>query len=165
LILKYIGLDDGSTSRRFLKLFVDQQVDAARIELRGRSGYDQMLAEYNEVDIALDPYPFCGATTSCEALWMGLPVVTCPRETFASRQTLGVLSSLGVTDSVASDLSQYVELAVSLAKDLPRLAELRAGLREQMAQSPLCDAEAFATSFMQAVDQAWRHWCEHRADV
>ena len=155
LMLKYIGLDDRNTSQRFLKLFADQQVDTSRIELRGQSPYRQMLGQYNEIDVALDPYPFCGAATSCEALWMGLPVVTCPRETFASRQTLGILSSLGITDTVASDLSNYVDLAVELANDLPRLAKLRAQLRVQMEQSPLCDADRFATHFVQAVDQAW----------
>ena len=102
LILKYCGFDDRETSRQYLHLFADHQVAPARIELRGWSPYAQMLAEYHEIDLALDPFPFCGAATSCEALWMGVPVVTCPQETFASRQTLAILSSIGLTETVAS---------------------------------------------------------------
>jgi predicted O-linked N-acetylglucosamine transferase (SPINDLY family) len=135
-------------------------VKPAQIELRGWSSYDQMLAEYNEIDLSLDPNPFCGATTTCEALWMGVPVVTCPMQTFASRQTLSILSNIGLTDTVASDPSHYVQLAVKMASNLPHLAELRLRLRQQMAESPLCDASRFAASFMQATRDIWRRWCQ-----
>ena len=160
LILKYRGLDDRGTAERYLRLFADLEVKPAQIELRGWSPYVQTLAEYNEIDLALDPYPFCGATTTCEALWMGVPVVTCPMETFASRQTLSILSNIGLTETVASDPSHYVQLAVGMAHDLPHLAELRMGLRQQMTKSPLCDASRFAASFMQATRDIWRRWCQ-----
>ena len=79
---------------------------------------------------------------------MGVPVVTCPGETFASRHSLSHLSNVGLTETIARDLDEYVELAVSLAGDLPRLAALRAGLRERMAASPLCDGKRFAANLM-----------------
>ena len=161
LILKYGGLDDANTAHRYRRQFAKYGIDQARIELQGRSPYDRMLAEYKRIDIALDPFPFSGATTSCEALWMGVPVVTCPLETFASRQTLGILSSIGVTDTVASDPKHYVQLSVELASDLERLAELRAGMRQRLASSPLCNGPEFAASFMRAVRTAWHSWCAH----
>ena len=86
---------------------------------------------------------------------MGVPVVTCPGETFASRHSLSHLSIVGLTETVAEDFPHYVELAVQLADDLPRLRSLRADLRQRMAQSPLCDAERFAANFIRSVRQVW----------
>ena len=81
----------------------------------------------HQVDLALDPFPFSGSATTCEALWMGVPVITCPGETFASRHSLSHLSNVGLTETIARDLDEYVELAVSLAGDLPRLAACAGG--------------------------------------
>ena len=91
---------------------------------------------------------------------MGVPVVTCPGETFASRHSLSHLSNVGLTETIARDLDEYVELAVSLAGDLPRLAVLRAGLRERMAASPLCDGKRFATNLASMLHDVWeqRAW-------
>ena len=86
------------------------------------SPHAELLAEYNRIDLALDPFPYSGGVTTCEALWMGVPVVTCPGETFASRHSLSHLSNMGLTETIARDLDEYVEMAVSLAGDLPRLA-------------------------------------------
>ena len=163
LILKYAGLDDPDTSQRYRQRFADYGVAPTRIELRGRSPYDRMLAEYNRIDIALDPFPFSGAATSCEALWMGAPVVTCPFETFASRQTLGILSCIGAAETIASDLDHYVELAVDLAKDSRRLRDLRTNMRQRLLDSPLCDGPLFAAHFMQAVRTIWHTWCDRQS--
>ena len=111
-----------------------------------------------QVDVALDPFPFSGSATTCEALWMGVPVVTCPGETFASRHSLSHLSNVGLTETIARDLDEYVELAVSLAGDLPRLAVLRAGLRQRMAASPLCDGKRFATNLVSMLHDVWEQW-------
>ncbi len=106
--------------------------------------------------MSLDTFPFSGSITTCESSWMGVPVVTCPFETFASRHSLSHLSTVGLTQTIACDLADYVERAVSLAGDPPRLAVLRAGLRERMAASPLCDGKRFAANLTSLLDQVWR---------
>ena len=130
-------------------------IDPGRLEFLGYSPHAELLAEYNRIDLALDPFPYSGGLTTCEALWMGVPVVTCPGETFASRHSLSHLSNVGLTETIARDLDEYVELAVSLAGDLPRLAVLRAGLRERMAASPLCDGKRFAANFASLLHKVW----------
>jgi predicted O-linked N-acetylglucosamine transferase (SPINDLY family) len=119
------------------------------------SAYAEYLAAYREVDVALDPFPFSGSVTTCESLWMGVPVITSPRETFASRHTLSHLSNVGLTETIARDLDEYVDLAVSLAGDLPRLGALRAGLRGRMAASPLCDGQRFAAGLASLLHDVW----------
>ena len=148
LVLKFKGWNDSGVARRFAEMFAAQAIDPGRLEFLGYSPHAELLAEYNRIDLALDPFPYSGGLTTCEALWMGVPVVTCPGETFASRHSLSHLSNVGLTETIARDLDEYVELAVSLASDLPRLAALRAGLRQRMAASPLCDGKRFATNLM-----------------
>jgi predicted O-linked N-acetylglucosamine transferase (SPINDLY family) len=156
LVLKYGGLGDPTVKRRYLDLFAAQGVQPDRLELLPASSYSEYLAAYHQVDVALDPFPFSGSTTTCEALWMGVPVITCPGETFASRHSLSHLTSVGLTETIARDLDQYVELAVSLAGDLPRLAALRAGLRQRMAVSPLCDGKRFAANLTALLQDVWQ---------
>jgi predicted O-linked N-acetylglucosamine transferase (SPINDLY family) len=158
LVMKYRGLTGTLARRQYREWFEAEQIAAHRVELLPHSPLDQCLAEYRRIDIALDPFPHNGGLTTCDALWMGVPVVTCPGQTFASRQSLSHLSTIGLTETIAADLDEYVEIAVRLASDLPHLAALRAGLREQMAGSPLCDGKRFAQDFMAAVREAWREW-------
>jgi len=108
--------------------------------------------------VALDTFPYNGGLTTCEALWMGVPVVTCPGETFASRHGLAHLSAAGVTETIAGDLEQYVQLAVGLAGDLDRLSAMRAGLRARVASSPLCDGKRFARHLSSILREVWRRW-------
>ena len=147
-MLKFKGWDNSGVARRFAEMFAAQAIDPGRLEFLGSSPHADLLAEYNRIDLALDPFPYSGGLTTCEALWMGVPVVTCPGETFAGRHSLSHLSNVGLTETIARDLDEYVELAVSLAGDLPRLAALRAGLRQRMAASPLCDGKRFADNFV-----------------
>jgi predicted O-linked N-acetylglucosamine transferase (SPINDLY family) len=90
---------------------------------------------------------------------MGVPVITCPGETFASRHSLSHLSNVGLTETVAADHRDYVDRAVALTHDLPRLAGIRARLRDQMARSPLCDGPRFAGHFTTLTRDVWRQWC------
>jgi predicted O-linked N-acetylglucosamine transferase (SPINDLY family) len=156
LVLKYEGLDDVSTQRRFAAMFGVAGVDPGRVRLFGYSPPDEMLAHYHHIDIALDPFPYSGGLTTCEALWMGVPVVTCPGSTFAGRHALSHLRNVGLDELVASDLDDYVERAVQLAADRPRLAALRRGLRARLAASPLCDGQRFSQHLLQALRGAWQ---------
>jgi predicted O-linked N-acetylglucosamine transferase (SPINDLY family) len=156
LLLKYRRLNHTATQSRFRELFAAEGIAADRVELAGWSPQAGLLACYNRVDLALDTFPYNGGLTTCEALWMGVPVVTCPGETFAGRHSLSHLSTVGLTETIAHDLDAYVELAVALAADLPRLAALRAGLRQRVARSPLCDGPRFAANLAQLLRQAWR---------
>jgi predicted O-linked N-acetylglucosamine transferase (SPINDLY family) len=158
LVLKFKGGSDSGVIRRFTETIAAQGIDPGRVELRGSSPHAEFLAEYQRIDLALDPFPYSGGLTTCESLWMGVPVITCPGETFASRHSLSHLSSVGLTETIARDLDEYVELAVSLAGDWPRLAALRVSLRERMAASPLCDGTRFATNFASLLGDVWDRW-------
>jgi len=156
LVLKFNGWNDSGMVRRFTELFAAHEIDLGRLELLGPSPHAKLLAEYNRIDLALDPFPYSGGLTTCEALWMGVPVVTCPGETFASRHSFSHLSNVGLTETIARDLDDYVQRAVCLAGDLPRLAALRAGLRQQMAGSGLCDGKRFATNLALLLREVWQ---------
>ena len=153
LVLKYRGLGDETVKQSYREAFAANGVDPQRIDLLPESSYADYLTSYHQVDLALDPFPFNGGATTCEALWMGVPVITCPGETFASRHSLSYLSTIGITETVTNSFDEYVDLAVSLASNESRLAELRAGLRNQMAASPLCDGKRFAGNFVALMRQ------------
>jgi predicted O-linked N-acetylglucosamine transferase (SPINDLY family) len=97
--------------------------------------------------------------TTCEALWMGVPVVTLPGETFASRHSFSHLSNVGLTETIARDRQDYIAIAAHLASDRSHLAAVRAGLRDQMARSPLCDGPRFARHLMELLRNVWGEWC------
>ena len=158
LLLKW-HLRHPAQAEHWRAAFVARGIDPERVILRAASPHVQMLAEYGDVDIALDPFPFCGGLTSCEALWMGVPIVTLRGHRTVSRQTLGLLSQLGLTELVADSPQHYVELAAALAADLPALAAMRAALRPRMAASPLCDAGSFTRGLEAAYRAMWRAWC------
>src|SRR5690606_34784599 len=109
----------------------------------GQSFHADVLKEYADLDIALDPFPFTGGLTSCEALWMGVPVVTWPQNRVVSRQTHAILNQIGLPQLSAPDADEYVRIAVELANDRGRLAQLRATLRDRMRASPLLDVAGF----------------------
>jgi protein O-GlcNAc transferase len=150
LILKWRSLADPETRERVCNAFASQGVAPARIEFRGWSRHTELLGEYADVDIALDPFPFSGGLTSCDALFMGVPLVTWPGALPISRQTGGFMAALGLGDWIAADRDAYVALAREKAKDKVELARLRQRLRETMLASPLCNASAHAA----AVDRA-----------
>ena len=159
LLLVAPALDSVRLRQRLGVAFAAAGADAAQLEFRGMMPRRDLLAAYNTIDLALDPFPYSGGMTTCEALWMGVPVVTCPGETFASRHSLSHLANVGLTETVAADIRDYVERAVRIAQDLPHLARLRAGLRDRMANSPLCNGEQFARHFMTLLRDVWRQWC------
>jgi predicted O-linked N-acetylglucosamine transferase (SPINDLY family) len=161
LVLKYRGIGDDSVASRIKDGLSTHGIDPSQIDCFGWSPHPLLLEEYNRVDLALDSFPYNGGLTTCEALWMGVPVVTCPGETFVSRHSLSHLTTVGLTQTIARDLDEYIELAVSLAADLPALANLRATLRQQMSASPLCNGQRFADNLLRLLRDAWRQWCSH----
>jgi predicted O-linked N-acetylglucosamine transferase (SPINDLY family) len=159
LRLKWASLGDEAVRERLRGAFAAHGMDPARLVLSPRSPHAEMLAEYAEIDVALDPFPFCGGLTTCEALWMGAPVVTWPQERPASRQSLAFLELLGLGELAAGSEDAYVETAAALARDPDRLAAISRSLRPRMTASPLCRGELFTPTLEAALRGMWRRWC------
>lgn len=159
MVLKTHQMSDPETAAAFVAAFGVHGIDPGRIETRGSSGHRAFMAQYGDIDILLDPFPYSGGLTTCEALWMGVPTVTLPGEIFASRHSASHMSNAGLADWVVPTLDAYVEAAVAHAADIPALAALREGLREQVRRSPLCDAPRFGRGLGAALREAWRDWC------
>jgi protein O-GlcNAc transferase len=157
LVLMGKAFDDDHAREEFADRFVRRGVDVARLDLRGWA--HSAADHYGAMDIALDPFPYNGTTTTCEALWMGTPVVALRGSRHAGRVSASLLTRVGLADLVADDVEGYLEIACRLAADPDRIAELRAGLRARMAASPLCDGPGFARSVERAYREIWRNWC------
>ena len=159
LILKAHQFAEPATTEHFLAAFAARGIAADRLDLRAGSPHRDLLAQYGAIDIVLDPFPYSGGLTTCEALWTGVPTVTIPGETFASRHSASHMSNAGLADWVFPDLDAYVTRAVAAASDIPAPAALRATLRAQVRASPLCDAPRFGRSLGSALRRAWHDWC------
>jgi len=144
LLLKWEGLLDPWLREAVLRRFANHGTDPARIELRGSAPHRDMLEEYADIDVALDPFPFSGALTTCEALWMGVPVVTLAWHRPVSRQSASILRAIGLEDLVAATPARYVALAIALAEDRDRRAALRASLRDRIAASEIGNGKTVA---------------------
>ncbi|MBN3752831.1 tetratricopeptide repeat protein [Paraburkholderia sp. Tr-20389] len=165
LLLKTRQLDDPSVQHATLARFAAHGIDGARLMLEGQSPRAELLAAYNRVDIALDPFPYAGGTTSVEALWMGVPVLTRRGERFLSHVGESIVNTAGLTDWIASDDTEYVAKAVRLGAQRDELAMLRRTLRERLLASPLCDAPRFARHLEDAFHGMWaRHVACHQAN-
>src|SRR5262249_26465502 len=155
LILKWATLGHEAERRRVTELFAAAGAGPGRLELRGHSPHPEMLDQYGDIDVALDPFPFSGGLTSCEALWMGVPVGPWPGERRVSRQTRGFLGAAGLGDLAASSPDDYVARARDLARDTPRLARLRAEIRPRLAASPLLDHAGFTRRLEDVYRNLW----------
>lgn len=159
LFLKAKQLNEASVRQNTIKRFAAHCIDADRLILEGFESRAKYLAAYHQVDIALDPFPYTGGTTSVEGLWMGVPVLTLAGEHFLSRQGVGILMNAGLPDWIATDADDYVAHAMRHARELQDLAALRNGLRQQLLASPIFDAPRFARHFETALRGMWRVWC------
>ena len=156
LILKWRTFNDEAFRQQVTDAFVARGIDSERIELRGPSFHADLLKEYADIDIALDPFPFTGGLTSCEALWMGVPVITWPQSRVVSRQTYAFLNQIGLPELAAKDADDYVRIAVELANDRDRLAQLRTTLRDRMRASPLMDITGFTRNLEDTLIDLYR---------
>jgi predicted O-linked N-acetylglucosamine transferase (SPINDLY family) len=160
LVLKGKALGEAIAADRFRARFAAHQVAPDRLELLSHmEGVAGHLGAYARVDIALDAFPYGGTTTTCEALWMGVPVVTLAGRVHASRVGASLLTGLGLTDLIADSQDAFVAAAAGLAREPARLAALRSALRPRLLGSPLCDAPAYARKVEAAFRQMWRTFC------
>lgn len=160
LFIKSPPLTDPVTAERYFGLFESHGIGRDRVELIGHTATQAAHLElYKRMDIALDPFPYNGTTTTCEALWMGVPVITLAGERHAGRVGVSLLNALGHPEWIAQTPEQYLAIATKLALDVQGLANARRDLREHMAASPLCDGKSFAVKVDAAYREMWRKWC------
>ena len=149
----------GDHRQRIGRIMANLGIAQDRLQFVGRMARPQYLRCYDQIDIALDPLPYNGITTTCDALYMGTPVLTLAGPTAAGRAGTALLSTIGLSDLVAHTPDEFVEKAAHLAADLPRLIDLRRGLRARLTASPLMDAPRFARDIEAAYRHMWRQWC------
>ena len=164
LLLKAPSLRDPTVCARFLSMFRAQGIAEDRVTFRGPTGLSDMMAEYGDIDVGLDPLPYNGGTTTMQALWMGVPVVTLAGGNFVGRMGASFLRSLGRPEWVASTPDDYVAIAQRLARDQAALRSERAALRAWMAASPLCDIDAYVRDFQSLLHRMWQNHQSGRAD-
>jgi predicted O-linked N-acetylglucosamine transferase (SPINDLY family) len=160
LLLKGRGLDRGVLRHATLERFARVGIAAKRVLLLPYESDDLAhLQRYAQVDVGLDPFPYNGVTTTCLALWMGVPVVALRGDRHSARICASVLSAAGLSDCIADTLADYRNLAVSLASDTRRLALLRTGLRDRVSASALRDELGATRHVEDAYRKAWQRWC------
>ena len=155
-----VGVPEGDTRRRVAERFARRGVGAERMAFHGRVGARDYYALYHEVDVALDSFPYNGGTTTCDALWMGVPVLTLAGTNTLERSGLSLLSAAQLPEWVTHSKDAYVAMAVSIAKQPEKLTGLRPSMRERVAASSLCDGERFMRGTERALRDLWRAWCQ-----
>ena len=164
LILKATEFRHASVRQTIANRLASRGIDAGRVRiLEQNPGMREHLAQYLQATVALDPFPYCGTTTTCEALWMGVPVVTLEGATHRERVGSSLLRTVGLTDLIARTPEDYIRTTIDLARDRARLGTLRSSLRDTVSRSPLCDGAAFAHRFETALRSMWRDWCARTA--
>jgi predicted O-linked N-acetylglucosamine transferase (SPINDLY family) len=163
LIKDYKAMGDPHMRPIFLeRLRVTAGIEADRVILAGPTAHAEHLKIFHQIDVGLDPFPQGGGISTAEALWMGVPIVTRLGKTPPSRLTPSILSQLGMAEWVASTDDQYVHIALEAGRDLPRLAALRASLRERLRRSAFGDPESYTRAVERSYRQLWQRWCAKR---
>lgn len=159
LLLQNKVFADSGIAEDMRKRFAAKKIASERIELIGGLSWREHLETYNRVDIALDPFPYNGTTTSVEGLWMGVPLLALKGDRLVAHMGESIQHAMDMKDWIAADKDDYVAKAIALAGDLPALAAVRSGLRERLLASPICDAPRFARNLEAAFRGMWREWC------
>jgi len=155
-----LSAQEGSHRRGTQERLERKGIEANRLRFAKRTPLREYFSIYHGIDIALDTFPYAGGTTTCDALWMGVPTVSLVGRTAVGRGGLSILSNAGVPELVARSEEEYVKIAGELARNLPYLSQMRSTLRQRMKQSPLMDAPKFARNIEGAYRRMWRAWCE-----
>lgn len=156
---QYKSFGDSTVASDLKQRLQNRGIDANRVDLFGAVTREEYLAAHSKIDVILDTFPFNGGTTTCEALWMGVPTLTLAGNTLIARQGASLLTAAGLADWVAENKADYVSKALSFSADLNHLANLRASLRTQVLVSPLFDGQRFTINMENAL---WEMWCEHQ---
>ncbi len=156
LMFKSHPLKEAASKQEFIEKITACHIPMERVILEGGSPREAYLSAYANVDIMLDTFPYPGGTTTCEALWMGVPTLTLTGDTLLEKQGASMLSCIGLEDWIATNEEDYINKAVNHAKDIKQLSQLRAELRQKMMESPLTDAPLFALHFTQALQEMWQ---------
>lgn len=160
LVIKSVTLRDERGRQYRQEMLERHGIDPSRLQVVGKTHkLADHLRHYHEIDIALDTFPYNGTTTTCDALWMGVPVVALAGDRHVARVGVSLLSNVGLPELIASSPDDYVEIAATFARDRDRLVHLRQTLRERMRQSPLMDARGLARDLETAYRHAWTTWC------
>ena len=160
-----LNAPEGGNRERIRDYFAEEGINPGRLRFTGTVPIEDYFKLYHQVDVALDSFPRGGGTTICDALWMGVPVVSLAGETALSRAGLSILSNAGLPELVAHDPMEYASIASTLAKDLPRLKSLRSSLRPRLELSPLMDAKRLAHGVEAAYLTMWQAWCARGISV
>jgi predicted O-linked N-acetylglucosamine transferase (SPINDLY family) len=160
LVIKARSAAEPTVRASLLGRFASAGIDPARVEILPFAADTRShLAMYSRVHVGLDPTPYNGTTTTCEALWMGVPVVTLTGDRHASRVGTSLLHAIGMAEWCAATPADFTRIAVGLARDPGRLASLRGSLRDTVRRSPLADGPAYGRRFHAAIRECWREWC------
>jgi predicted O-linked N-acetylglucosamine transferase (SPINDLY family) len=162
LFLKNRHIMQSRFEKQLVERFAAAGISPDRLLISGEGQRVEYLLGYNWLDLALDPFPYGGGTTTIESLWMGVPVVSLRGDRWVGRVSDSILSTLGLSELVTTTKEDYARTAIALASDLPRLAELRASLRPRLLASPLMDAPGFARDLETAYRAMWSEWCGTR---
>ena len=149
---------EGSSRDALRSDIAGEGVDPSRIDFVKRSDFTDYILNYVNIDIALDPFPYNGGTTSCDAMWMGVPVISLVGARAVNRAGLSVLTQVGLPELAAYSVDEYIQKAVDLANDKARLSEIRSTLRNRMFKSPLMDAQRFTRDMENAFRNMWKRW-------
>ncbi len=162
MLLKTGELDDPGARAGVLERFTRSGIAAERIILLGSTSWDEHVATFNQIDIALDPFPHCGGVTALEGLMMGVPMVTLQWHTLVGRLSASMLHTLELTDWIAQTPEQYIEIAVQKSRNLQALSQLRQELRDKFSASVIGDTQAYARAVEQEYRTLWQEWCGQR---
>jgi len=159
ILLKSKQFSDAKIKLKYLDIFKQEGISKERIELYSQlPKTEDHLALYNSIDVGLDPFPYNGTTTTCEALWMGVPTITMSGDRHSARVGASIMNHIGLKEFIAFNVDEYVDIAVKFAKNVDYLAKLRGGLRRKMQYSALCDNKTFASNIEQAYKTMWNQY-------